>query len=146
MIFLWTSSQQNLTIPQDFDMEFLWTSSQQNLAIPQDFDMKFLWTSSQQNLAIPQDFYTKLSISMERSCWQCVGCYGAGGFYEQSQCFFVDLSCSLTYGEPLFSLSLNSSMHWNCGVGVFVLIECIHSLPTSWWRFFKIIIIIIIDM
>ena len=52
--------------------------------------------------------------------------YGACGFQEKSQCFPVGMICSLFFvSKYLFFLP---SVGWLCGVGVFGLIECSHSL------------------
>ena len=54
----------------------------------------------------PQDFHSHVSVTVERSCRPCIRWNGPGGFQEQSQCFFICLSCSLPFCLLQFSLSL----------------------------------------
>ena len=53
---------------------------------------------------------------------------------------------NVSWPELLSHCFFLSSMGWLCGVGVFALIECIHSLPPLPCRLLKIIIIIIIKI
>ena len=52
-----------------------------------------------------------------------------GGFQEQSQCFPVGMIYFFFFLSYYFIFFLIPFMGWLCGVGVFGLIECSHSLP-----------------
>ena len=68
--------------------------------------------------AIPQ--YSPLSVSVERFCLPWIGWYGADGFQEKGQCFYIGLRCSHPFSLLLFSLSIDQY----CGAGVFGMIGC----------------------
>ena len=87
--------------------------------------------------------FVPLSVSLWNAlivtlCW-------TGGLQEQSQCFPVGMICSFFFCLLLFYIFL-PSMGWLCGVGVFGLIECSHSLSAlrSGLQFNNNLIIIII--
>ena len=79
-----------------------------------------LCTRSLQNLAVQQDFYFPLGVLLERSCCPRIRWCGTGGFQEQGQCFFIDLSCSiptiLFYSFSLSLLSVYRLVLWGRGL------------------------------
>ena len=81
-------------------------------------------------LAVPQDFHCHFRVSVERSCWPCIGWCGNRWFQVQGQCLSIDLAdCSL-FVYYYFPFLFFYSMGWYCGAGVFGLIGCKSLFPS----------------
>ena len=70
--------------------------------------------------------FVPLCVSLEWSCWHCVGWCLTGRFQEQGQCFYMCLSCSIpTPVFTVFPFLFFLSKGWYCDPGVLGLIGCI---------------------